>query len=152
MPSYRFGAVVEAEGSGLFVVVPDAVIAALGGGRRPPIVVEVNGYRYRSTPAVYGGRTLLGFRREVQAAAGLSAGQRVDLLFELDEEPRDVTVPADLEAALRAAAGAEAAFAALSFTRRREHVESVEAARSDETRRRRVERVVTSLGPAAKDG
>jgi len=152
MPSHRFEAVVEAEGSGLFVVVPDAVIAALGGGRRPPIVVEVNGYRYRSTPAVYGGRTLLGFRREVQAAAGLSAGQRVDLLFELDEEPRDVTVPADLEAALRAAAGAEAAFAALSFTRRREHVESVEAARSDETRRRRVERVVTSLEPAATDG
>lgn len=148
MPAHRFEAVVEAEGGGLFVVVPDAAIAALGGGRRPPIVVEVNGYRYRSTPAVYGGRTLLGFRKEVQAAAGLGAGQRVELLFELDEEPRDVAVPADLEAALRGVPAAEAAFAALSFTRRKEHVEAVEAAKSDETRRRRIERIVTSLGPA----
>jgi hypothetical protein len=151
VPSHRFEAVVEAEGSGLYVEVPDAAIAALGGGRRPPIVVEVNGHRYRSTPAVYGGRTLLGFRRDVEAAAGLRAGQRVELLFELDEQPREVAVPADLEAALRAFPGAEAAFAALSFTRRREHVDAVESAKSDETRRRRVERVVTTLAPAPKD-
>ena len=151
MPSQRFEAVVEAEGSGLFVVVPDAVIAALGGGRRPPIVVEVNGYRYRSTPAVYGGRTMLGFRREVQAAAGLHAGQRLQLLFELDEEPREVAVPGDLEAALRAAPGAEAAFAALSLTRRKEHVLAVESAKSDETRGRRIERIVTSLGRGPED-
>jgi hypothetical protein len=151
VPSHRFEAVVEAEGSGLYVEVPDAAIAALGGGRRPPIVVEVNGHRYRSTPAVYGGRTLLGFRRDVEAAAGLRAGQRVELLFELDEQPREVAVPADLEAALRAVPGAEAAFAALSFTRRREQVDAVESAKSDETRRRRVERVVTTLAPAPKD-
>lgn len=141
----------QAEGDRLYVEVPDAAIAALGSGRRPPIVVEVNGYRYRSTPAVYGGRTLLGFRRDVEAAAGLGAGQRVEFLFELDEEPRGVAVPGDLEAALRSVPGAEAAFAALSFTRRKEHVEAVEAAKSDETRRRRVERVLTSLGPAPKD-
>ena len=141
----------QAEGDRLYVEVPDAAISALGRGRRPPIAVEVNGYRYRSTPAVYGGRTLLGFRKEVQAAAGLSAGLHVELLFELDEEPRAVTVPSDLEAALRATPGAEAAFAALSFTRRKELVEAVEAARSDETRRRRVERAVTSLGPAPRD-
>jgi hypothetical protein len=152
MPSHRFEAVVQAEGDRLYVEVPDAVIAALGGGRRPPIVVEVNGHRYRTTPAVYGGRTLLGFRREVEAAAGLSAGQRIDLLFELDEEPRGVAVPDDLEAALRAVPGAEAAFAALSFTRRKEHVEAVEGAKSEETRRRRVERVVTSLAPPPKAG
>jgi hypothetical protein len=150
MPSHRFEAVVGAEGDRLYVDVPDAAIAALGGGRRPPIVVELNGYRYRSTPAVYGGRTMLGFRREVQAAAGLSAGQRVELLFELDEEPREVAVPDDLEAALRAVPGAEAAFAALSFTRRKEHVEAVQGAKGDETRRRRVERVVTSLRPPPK--
>lgn len=147
MPSHRFEAVVQADGDRLYVEVPDAAITALGRGRRPPIVIEVDGYRYRSTPAVYGGRTLLGFRRDVQAAAGLNAGQRVELLFELDEEPREVAVPPDLEAALRGVPSAEAAFAALSFTRRREHVESVEGARSDETRRRRIERIVTSLGP-----
>jgi hypothetical protein len=46
-------------------------------------MVEVNGHRYSSTPAVYGGRTYLGFRREVRQAAGLSAGQRIQVSFEL---------------------------------------------------------------------
>lgn len=82
MAAQRFEADVEVEDGALFVFVPDAVIAALGTRRRPPVVVEVNGYRYRSTPAVYGGRTYLGFRKEVREAAGLSAGQRVTVSLE----------------------------------------------------------------------
>jgi len=89
MAVQRFEAEVQAEGNQLYVEVPDAVIAALGAGRRPPVLVEINGFRYPSTPAVYGGRTLLGFRREVRDAAGLGLGQRVAVRFELDEERLD---------------------------------------------------------------
>jgi len=89
MAVQRFEAEVQAEGNQLYVEVPDAVITALGAGRRPPVLVEINGFRYPSTPAVYGGRTLLGFRREVREAAGLSLGERVAVRFELDEERLD---------------------------------------------------------------
>jgi hypothetical protein len=82
----RFEAVVQREDEGVFVEVPAAVIAALGSGKRPPVVVEVNGYRYPSTPAVYGGRHLLGFRREVREAAGIEVGQTLTVTLELDEE------------------------------------------------------------------
>lgn len=85
MARQEFRAVVAAEDDGVFVEVPPGVIAALGAGRRPPVVVEVNGYRYPSTPAVYGGRHYLGFRREVREAAGIAAGQTVTVALELDE-------------------------------------------------------------------
>lgn len=152
MAAQRFEAEIEADDDRLYVEVPDAVIAALGAGRRPPVVVEVDGYRYPSTPAVYGGRTLLGFRREVREAAGLHVGQRVAVALELDERPREIAVPPDLVAALRADPRVEAAFAALSFTRRRESVQWVESARRDETRRRRIEQTVTALRPGPRDG
>jgi hypothetical protein len=151
MSTQRFEAVVEAEDDRLFVEVPAAVVAALGPRRRPPLVIEVNGYRYRSTPAVYGGRTYLGFRKEIREAAGLIAGLRVPVSLELDEQPREVTVPGDLEEALRADPTAEAAFAALPFTHRKEYVEWVESAKRAETRRRRIERAVAILRPGPKD-
>ena len=151
MPTQRFEAAVGAEDGRLFVEVPPAVMAALGPRKRPALAIEVNGYRYRSTPAVYGGRTYLGFRRDVAAAAGLSAGQRVVVGLELDEQPREVALPDDLAAALRDDPAAEAAFAALSFTHRREHVQWVESARRDVTRRRRIERTLTALRTAPKD-
>ncbi|HEY7201905.1 MAG TPA: YdeI/OmpD-associated family protein [Candidatus Dormibacteraeota bacterium] len=151
MAPQRFEAVVTAEGPGVFVEVPVDMVAALGAGRRPAVVVEINGYRWRSTPAVYGGRCYLPLRKEVRQAAGIEAGQTVTVGLELDEGPRDVALPDDLAAALREDPTVEAAFAALSFTHRKEYVEWVEAARRDDTRRRRVERTVEILRPGPKD-
>jgi hypothetical protein len=151
MATQRFEAVVEAQDDRLFVEMPAAVVAALGQRRRPPLLIDVKGYRYRSTPAVYGGRTYLGFRKEIREAAGLSAGLRVAVSLELDEQPREVAVPADLREALHADPTVDAAFAALSLTHRKEYVEWVEAAKRDQTRRRRIERTVTILRPGPKD-
>ena len=86
MASQQFEATVETEGPGVFVEVPNAVVAALGAGRRPPVLVEVNGHRYRSTPAVYGGRSYLPLRREVREAAGIEVGQTLRIRLELDEQ------------------------------------------------------------------
>ena len=67
---------------------------------------------------------------------------RVDVV--VDEQPRTVEVPADLAKALKAA-GATAAFAALSFTHRKEHVRAVEDAKKPETRARRIEACVAKV-------
>ena len=37
------------------IQVPDDVVAALGSGKRPPVVVTVGGYTYRTTVAPMGG-------------------------------------------------------------------------------------------------
>jgi Bacteriocin-protection, YdeI or OmpD-Associated/Domain of unknown function (DUF1905) len=151
MAGQRFDAVVTADGPGVFVEVPADVVTALGAGRRPPVVVEINGHRHRSTPAVYGGRFYLPLRKEVRQAAGIEPGQTVTVTLDLDREPREVGVPDDLAAALRDDPTVEAAFAALSFTHRREYVEWVESAKRDDSRRKRIERTVGILKPGPKD-
>jgi hypothetical protein len=117
--------------------VPDDVVAALGRGKRVPVVVTINGYSYRSTVAPYRGQNLLPLSAENREGAGVAAGQEVDIDLEVDDAPRTVEVPADLAAAL-GAAGRREAFDALSFTRQRELVEGVLGAKKAETRERRI--------------
>ena len=82
--------------------VPDEVIAARGPGRRPPVRVTVNGYTYRTTVASMKGAFMFSVSADVRKNAGVSGGDEVDVDIELDNEPREVAVPADLQAALGA--------------------------------------------------
>jgi uncharacterized protein YdeI (YjbR/CyaY-like superfamily) len=125
-------------------VVPDDVVAALGGGKRAPVMVTVNGYSYRSTIMVMGGIAKLPLAQEHRAAAGVEGGQEVEVDLVLDTAPREVAVPEDFAAALRAA-GAEEAFARLAFTHRKEHVRAIEDAKTAETRGRRIAKAVETV-------
>jgi hypothetical protein len=125
--------------------VPESVVEALGSGRRPAVVVTLNGYTYRSIVAVMGGRYLLPVAAEVRAGSGVAAGDQVEVEVELDTEPRAVSVPADLAAALDSDPPARDAFGALSYSNQRRHVLSVEGAKTPETRARRIAKVLTDL-------
>jgi uncharacterized protein YdeI (YjbR/CyaY-like superfamily) len=107
--------------------------------------VTVGGHTYRSTVAVMGGRYMLPLSAENRTAAGLSAGDAADVELELDTAPRVVEVPADLAAALDAEPAARAAFDALNYSNQRRHTLSVEGAKTDATRTRRVAKVVETL-------
>jgi len=128
----------------LLVEVPARVVAALGEKKRVPVTVTLNRVSYRSTIAVYGGRFYLPARREIREAAKLVAGKRAHVTLEADTAARTVAVPSDLGRAL-ASAKLRRAFDALSFTRRREHVEAVTGAKRPETRSARIAKVVTAL-------
>ncbi len=88
---------------------------------------------------------------ENRAAAGVSAGDEVDVDVELDTEPREVEVPADFATALNGIPGLRQAFDALAFTHRKEYVRAVEDAKTEETRQRRIAKTVGSsqLRPGA---
>jgi hypothetical protein len=129
------------------IEVPEDVVAALGGGKRPPVKVTINGHTYRSSVAVMGGRSLVGVSAENRAAAGVAAGDEVDVELELDSEPREIDVPADLAAALATAPGAREAFDKLSYSHRRRWVLSVDDAKTRETRQRRIDKAVAELTP-----
>lgn len=126
-------------------VVPGEVIEALAGGRRPKVVATVAGYSWRTSIASMGGRFLLGASAAVREAAGIAAGERHTVTVDLDTAPRTVEVPEDLATALASSPRARAAWAALSFSHQRQHVESVLAARKPETRKRRVAATVEAL-------
>jgi hypothetical protein len=127
------------------ISVPAEAIAVLGGKKKPPVIVTINGFTYRSTVAAYGDLYLIPLSQERRAAAGVAAGDVVEVTLELDTEPRTVEVPDDLAAALDEA-GARAAFDALSYSARKEHVRQVESAKAQETRERRITKIVAALG------
>lgn len=138
--------VLQAEGmNATGLQVPPEVVAALGRGKKPPVKVTVNGYTYRSTVAAYTDVYMLPLAAEHRKAAGVKAGDEVEVTLELDQEPRTVEVPQDLAAALAERPGARAAFDALSYTMRKEHVRQVESAKAEETRQRRIAKIVVSL-------
>jgi hypothetical protein len=127
------------------IEIPDEVIDALGAGKNPPVNVTVNGYRYRSTVATIEGRYMVGFNADHRAASGLEGGDEVDVEIELDTQPSTVDVPADLQAALDADVQAQATFDRLSNSLKGYHVSQVTGAKTDETRRRRIEKSISVL-------
>lgn len=138
--------VVQAEGKNATGLrVPSETIAALGNTKRPKVVVSLNGYSYRSTVAAYGDVFMLPLSAEHREAAGVATGEAVEVTLELDQAPRTVDVPHDLAAALAEKPGATAAFDALSYTARKEHVRQVESAKAQETRDRRIAAIVAKL-------
>lgn len=125
--------------------VPAEVIEALGAGERPPVTIRVNGHEWRSRIAKMRGRHLIGFSKANRAAAGVDAGDQVEVEVELDAEPRVVAEPAELTRALDADPAARAAWDALAPSHRRRHVHAIEGAKKAETRERRIAKVLEEL-------
>lgn len=143
----RFTAILELAGkTATGIQVPDEVVEELGGGKRPPVRVSLNGFVYRTTVAPMGGTFFIPVAREIREGAGLIAGERVNVEMTLDTEPRTVEVPSDFQAALDAAPGANEKFENLSYTHRKEHVRAIENAKTPETRARRIAKAIEMLG------
>lgn len=142
----RFHATIEQSGkTATGIRIPDEVVEALGSGRRPAVKVTINGFTYRSTVAVFGGVSFVGVSAENRAGARVAGGDEVDVDIELDTEPREVAVPADFAAALDAEPNARATFDGLSYSNRSWHVLSINGAKTDETRQRRIGKSVEML-------
>lgn len=125
--------------------VPDNVIEALGKGKRPPVLVTINGHTYRNTVAVYGDAYLVGVAAEHRESAGVQAGDEIEVDLELDTAPREVEVPADFAAALDADPKARATFDGLSYSNKRRFTLAIDDAKTDETRLRRIDKFVSQL-------
>ena len=127
------------------IPVPAEVVDSLGQGRRVAVQVTIGAYRYRSTIASMGGEFMLPLSAEHRAGAGVAAGDDIEVSVAVDTAPRAVEVPPDLVAALEAAPDAKATFEALSYSRQLRQVASIEAAKTDATRERRVAKTISDL-------
>jgi uncharacterized protein YdeI (YjbR/CyaY-like superfamily) len=92
-----------------------------------------------------GGRFLVPLSAENRTAAGVAAGDQVDVDIEPDTAPREVEAPADLTEALTRDDAARATFDGLSYTHRKEWVRWVEEAKRADTRATRLAKTVEAL-------
>ena len=124
------------------IVVPPEVIDQLNSGKKPPVRVTLNGYEYRTTIGIMAGNAMIPVSAAVRKDAGLTAGDHVSVELVVDTTPRQVENPPDLEAAFAAHPDAAAFFGTLSNSLRRYHVDNITAAKTPETRQRRIDKAI----------
>ena len=126
------------------IEVPAKVVAALGSSKRPPVRATINGFTYRSTVAVMGGKFMLGISNDVRKSAGVEAGETVEVDLELDTEVREVPIPPDFAAALARDAKAKKFFDGLSYSKKLRLVIPIDI-KNVETRKQRIATTVEQL-------
>ncbi len=147
----RFRATIELRGkTARGISVPAEVVEALGRGKRPPVSVTIRDYTYRSTIAAYTNEFLIGVSAENRLAAGVVAGDVVDVELQLDTAPRVIEVPGDFGAALDSEPAARQAWDALSYSNKSGFVLGIRDAKTPETRQRRIDKAVAQLREARR--
>ena len=141
-----FATTLTATGNNTGIVVPPSVLEQLGAGKRPTVVVDVNGYGFECTVGSMGGKQMIAFSAARRKETGLAGGDPITVTLSLADGPRALEVPADLKKALKANPGTEAFFARLAPSMQRYHVDQIEGAKTAETRQRRVDKAVALFG------
>ncbi len=132
------------------IEVPPEIVEALGNGKRPAVKVTIGSYSYRSTVAPMGGKFYLPVSAEHRTAAGIAAGDAIEVELALDTAPREVEIPDDFAAALAGDAAAKGFFDSLSYSDRRRHVLAIAEAKTPETRQRRIVKAMELLRAGKK--
>jgi hypothetical protein len=125
--------------------VPEELLEALGGGKRPQVTITINGHSWRSRVAIMRGRNLIGLSNANRKAAGVVTGDRIEVELELDLEPRVVVEPADFATALDAEPLARRTFDRLTDSQKSQHLRLIENAKTPDTRARRIEKTLATL-------
>jgi hypothetical protein len=137
-----FDTTVAATGNNTGIVVPEEAIEQLAAGRRPAVLVSLNGYEYRTTVGVRGGTPMISVSAAVRAATGLKGGDPVHVTLTVADGPPEVIIPADFAAVLEADGQAGVFFGKLSNSLQRYHIDAITTAKSADTRQRRIDKAI----------
>jgi bifunctional DNA-binding transcriptional regulator/antitoxin component of YhaV-PrlF toxin-antitoxin module len=119
-------------------------IEEVWGAKRVKVKAVINGVDYRGSAVRMGGEYWMGVPKAFREAAGIRAGDHIEVTMERDDEPRTVTPPDDLASAI-ASAGLQSAWDGQNYTNQKEGARSVAEAKSAETRAKRIEKVLAML-------
>ncbi len=132
------------EGNHASLLIPEWVLQKLKTNKRAPLKVNVNGHTYQSTAVGVAGECRVVFPSAERRAAKAASGDIVEVTLELDSGYREVEMPKELIAALKSQ-GLTKAFANLSYSKRKEFARQVSEAKTEETKLRRIEKVLAAL-------
>jgi len=125
--------------------VPESILEKLGGGKRPLVRVQLNGYSYRSAVGKMDGKFMISLSAENRKNARVKGGDTLEVTLALDTLPRTVEVPLELQSALDKNERAQAAFEKLAPSRKKAIVLSISGAKTEETKTRRIQKAIKDL-------
>lgn len=134
----------EPQGPATAIVLTDAQVDDLGGGKRAAVTVTIGSKTVRLRLGVMGGQNLIGMSKANREALGVEIGDTVEATVELDDAARTVELPDDAAKAL-AAAKLRKQFDALAPSHQKEHVRAITEAKKPETRAKRIEAMIEKL-------
>jgi hypothetical protein len=148
----RFRAKIEGKEAGVVAAIapPVDVPEFFGTRARVPIRGTINGYPYRSSLSPCGARHMMPVNKILREGAGVQPGDMVDVVMERDEEERTVEAPPPLAKALAKSKTAQANWEKLSFTHKKEMALAITGAKQEETRTRRLAKIMQILKTGAK--
>jgi hypothetical protein len=132
-------------GAWTYLAIPFNVSEVFGRKGQVPVRATINGFTFRNSLMPRAGIHILGVGKDILAGAGAAIGETVQVELALDDAPRTVTVPPDLEAALTKHPAQAQAFAALSYSHKKEYADWIESAKKPETRQNRIEKSIEML-------
>ena len=117
-----------------------------GFGNLVPYKAKFDGrVTYQGSLAKMGGpKAMILLRKDVRAELGKGPGESVEVVVELDDKPRTVSLPGYLKDALQSA-GLLEAWHKQAYSHQREHVMWIEDAKKPETRERRIQKMLGML-------
>ena len=141
----KFKTKIFQSGNNTGIVVPEKIVESINAGKKPPVVITLNKYSYRSTVAVMGGKYLVSLSAENRNNAKVAGGDEVEITIELDTEPRTVELPGDLKKALDKNPAARKNYDKLAPSKKKAMVLLINDAKTEETRIKRIEKAVNLL-------
>jgi bifunctional DNA-binding transcriptional regulator/antitoxin component of YhaV-PrlF toxin-antitoxin module len=137
-------------GNNTGINVPEEIVEKLGSGKKPAVNVTVNDFTYRNTIAVMGGKFMISFSSDLRKKTGIKGGDKVTVQLELDDKPREVILPSDFKEILNKNQKAKTFFETLSHSNKQKYVLPIDQAKTDETRKRRIEKAINDLSEEKK--
>jgi Bacteriocin-protection, YdeI or OmpD-Associated/Domain of unknown function (DUF1905) len=141
----KFKTKIVQTGNNTGIEVSESILDKLGGGKKPLVVVTINGYSYRSAVGKMGDKFMISLSAENRKMAGVNGGDSVEITLELDTAPRTVELPPDLQSALAKNKTAKQNFEKLSPSKQKAIVLSITDAKTEETKMKRIEKAIAEL-------
>ncbi|HLW86253.1 MAG TPA: YdeI/OmpD-associated family protein [Candidatus Sulfotelmatobacter sp.] len=148
----QFKARIEGKEAGVVAAItpPVDVPETFGTRARVPIRGTINGFPFRSSLMPCGGRHMMPVNKTLCQGAGVGPGDTVDVVMERDEEARTVETPPQLKKELSKNKKARDKWETLSFSHKKEMAFSIREAKQEETRSRRLAKIMQVLTTGAK--
>jgi hypothetical protein len=117
---------------------------------RVPVRGTINGFPFRSSLMPMGGCHIMAVNKTMRDGAKVQAGDEVDVAMERDAAERTIEPPPELKRELAKNKKAQARWDELAFTVKKEMANSISGAKQEETKQRRLAKVMRILKTSAK--
>jgi len=124
---------------------PFDVQKTFGTKARVPVRGTINGFPFRSSLMPMGGCHRMVVNRTIRDGAGVKAGDTVAVVMERDEAKRKIDPPPQLRKELAKSKTAQANWKKQSFTNKKEMARAITEVKQEETRVRRLAKVMDVL-------